>query len=295
MSSTHICPNCGARQRRSDARFCQNCGHPLSAATQPISPEVAGDLPDTTHKTSPWFWIILIAILGVVAVAILYIAGTEKNLLRDLSDRPEVALPPISTPTVILVTITDIPPRKRISTPCPTSTLLPTATTAPTPTKKSTPVNTSIPRSSGPSEEEKIRQLMQQYRKVKVESLTHWDTSRLDEVLSYPVIERQKRGICGLRKAGQHYEYSNREFRIDELTFTDENHATVLARIQENRVLKKRNGDVIHDYGHEDYRAVFKLERSPAGRWKIYCFQALDDDEPVSCKAVIPKENPCTP
>jgi len=146
---------------------------------------------------------------------------------------------------------------------------------------------------SSPSDEEQIRTVLTQYRDIKVESLTYWNTQRLDEVLTYPVLERQNRGICGMKKEGKYFLYSHREFLIRSISFSDSRHATVLTRIRENRVLKKVDGKTLKDYGREDYRAVFQLEKETSGQWKIYCYQALDDDEPISCKTIIPKEDPC--
>jgi len=284
------CPNCGAVQRRPDARFCQNCGAPLrptSAATQSST---------VTSKRS-WQWlagaVLALLLLGGVAIIAL---GPGRDILVNLLHRNEVSSNPTPLPTQLPTSIPATSPASPTRTPtAPPATMTATNESPTSVPATATPLSTAttVPNAPTNSAEEQIRALLREYRDIKVESLTHWDTHRLDDVLADPILERQKRGICGLRNAGQYFQYDNREFHILNISFQDDYHATVLARIRENRVLRDRSGDVITDYGHEDYRAVFLLKREANGHWKIYCFHALEDNEPISCKITIPQKNPC--
>ena len=290
------CPNCGTPQRRPDARFCQNCGYPLR--------RVPESTPPATTSKSPWLLLlgalIIIFLIGGAAMAafgpgrdVIISFLNHKNGPEATAPSPPQPSPKPPTPSIHPPTPHTPPastPRKPLT---PTSASDTSPTRTPTPTRRTLPTRTPTPHSPASSPEEQIRAVLSKYRDIKIESLTHGDTSRLDEVLAFPVIERQKRGICGLRSAGQYYQYSNRSFHIKNISFQDARHATVMARIRENRKLRQRGGGVIKDYGYEDYRAVFLLEQDVNNQWKIYCFQALDDDEPVSCKVTIPTQNPC--
>ena len=304
------CPNCGTQQRRPNAKFCQNCGYPLS----PSSSAGRGPAyhihraPKSTSKLLP----LLLFGLGVFLIFAGLALGPGREFFQSALSKPRSIArgkTPATTkrknPTASLIPatpITSLPPTLTSTSqpsvtpfPSPTSTNYPTPTPrfSPTPRPSPTPTRGSVLGTPRPSPEEQIREVLWKYRDIKIESLTYWDTHRLDEVLAYPVLERQKRGICGLRNAKQYYQYGNREFHILDISFQDDQHATVLARIRENRVLRSKSGKIIKDYGHEDYRAVFLLEKDASGHWKIYCFQALDDNDPISCKVTIPKENPC--
>jgi len=299
------CPNCGTLQRRPNAKFCQNCGYPLPPPSSAVVGENAYHIhnaPKSTSKLLP----LMLAGLGIFLILVGLALGPGKEFFQSSSAKPR-GIARGKTPTIKeeKTNVTLVPPTPTTSfsptstpafqTPIPRASPVdhPTSTSHPTPTP--TPTFTRTPTSNIPtlSPEEQIREVLQKYRDIKIESLTYLDTHRLDEVLAYPVLERQKRGICGLRNARQYYEYDDREFHILNISLQDDRHATVLARIRENRVLRSKSGKIIKDYGHEDYRAVFLLEKDSYGHWKIYCFQALDDNDPVSCKVTIPKENPC--
>ncbi len=285
------CPNCGARQRRPNARFCQNCGYSLAAVN--AQPQRAGRSP-----RSVWLWLGAGLLVLLLIGAAIFAFGPGQVIPGRSRQHPQTRVPatptPSSTPshtpaspTAVADSPTATPAATETATPPPTATPLPPPTRIP-PT--ATPAPT---RPAAASNEELVRAVLANYRDIKVESLTYWNTQRLDEALTYPVLERQRRGICGMKKEGKYFQYSNREFLIQSISFPDSRHATVLARIRENRILKKVDGRTLKDYGHEDYRAVFQLKKEADGQWKIYCYQALDDDEPVSCKITIPKEDPC--
>ena len=65
-----------------------------------------------------------------------------------------------------------------------------------------------------------------------------------------------------------------------------------MARIGEDRVLRKQSGGVVQDYGHEVYRAIYELVRQ-GDRWYISCFQALLENDPVKCEVKIKTPSPC--
>lgn len=127
---------------------------------------------------------------------------------------------------------------------------------------------------------------------IKVENTTNLDSSNLSDVLVDPVLEKQERSACWLQNEGFYYTYSNRSFTIEELTF-DAQKATVLANIRENRILHKADGTVHRNYGYEDYRAIYELEKRSNGRWYIYCFQALIGDTENRCEVNIEGSDPC--
>ncbi|MCB0203490.1 MAG: protein kinase [Anaerolineae bacterium] len=127
---------------------------------------------------------------------------------------------------------------------------------------------------------------------IKTQSTTYLDTSRLSDVLILPVLERQRQSVCWLQNEGNYYTYANRSFNVESIEFEDDHHATLLAQIAEDRVLRKQSGGVVKNYGRETYRAIYQLERQ-GDRWYIYCFQALLDDDPVRCEVIIKTPSPC--
>lgn len=127
---------------------------------------------------------------------------------------------------------------------------------------------------------------------IKTQATTYLDGSRLPDALIEPVLERQRQSICWLQNQGNYYTYDNRSFDVRSIDFEDDRHATLLAHIAEDRVLRKQSGGVVKDYGREEYRAIYQLERQ-GDRWYIYCFQALLDDDPVHCEVVIKSPSPC--
>ncbi len=142
--------------------------------------------------------------------------------------------------------------------------------------------------------EDAIEAAVRRYsNEIKIENTTYLDSSRLSEVLIDPVLENQKRSACWLKNEGLHYEYSNRSFSVNDITFEYGSRATILARIKENRKLVRQNGEIHRDYGDDDYRAIYQLQLMSNGKWYIYCFQALADDDPAACEVKIEGENPC--
>ncbi|MFZ2422540.1 MAG: IMS domain-containing protein, partial [Anaerolineae bacterium] len=143
-----------------------------------------------------------------------------------------------------------------------------------------------------------VRDVVTRYGEVKVEALTYLIPDRLPELLTGVLLERQRRGVCGLKNAGQYMTYSNRSFEVLEVVFEDSAHARVLAYIEEDRVLYNSDGSVRKNYGHEFYRTIYLLEQKSDGRWYINCFEALPDDPlpsiwEIACQVELPSENPC--
>jgi serine/threonine protein kinase len=178
--------------------------------------------------------------------------------------------------------------------------VMPTFTPAEPPTPTDTPTReptpTPIPASPTPdwaAYEAAVTEAVRRYSDIKVDATTYLNASRLDEVLIDPVLERQKRSVCWLRNEALRYEYSDRDFGIEDITFEDERHALLLARVVENRVLYRQNGSVYKDYGRENYRAVYELVRTSEADWYISCFQSLEEGGPVQCQVELSEPNPC--
>ena len=144
-----------------------------------------------------------------------------------------------------------------------------------------------------------VRDVVTRYGDIKVEALTYLTPDRLPELLTGDLLERQRRGVCGLKNTGQYFIYSNRSFEVLDTQIEDSTRARVLAYIREKRVLHNGDGSVRKDYGDEFYPAIYLLERKSDGRWYINCFAALPDDKPtppiwqIECKVELTGENPC--
>lgn len=128
---------------------------------------------------------------------------------------------------------------------------------------------------------------------IKIENTTDLNSSNLSQVLVDPALERQKRSTCWLENEGKYYTYSNRSLAIESVTFENDREATVLVQIGENRILRNQNGSISKDYGYDDYRAIYQLEKMSNDRWYIYCFQALEDNAPALCKVTLEGDDPC--
>lgn len=167
---------------------------------------------------------------------------------------------------------------------------MPPPTRTPTPTR-SRPTNT--PRPNWSAYRAAITDVVDYYgSNVKTLATTYLDSSQLSQVLAEPVLERQRQSVCWLRNEGYYYTYANRSFDVEGIDFEDDRHATLLAQISEDRVLHKQSGSVVKDYGREEYRAIYQLERQQ-DRWYIYCYQALEDNKPVRCEVIIKTPSPC--
>ncbi len=260
----------------------------LVGSLPPSPPPPPGPQPAQPPRSAlPWATLAGLALCVVLALG-LGITVTI-NLLR-----------PAPTPAVAVV-----PPTPHAPTRTPTSaatatvasgaTPTPTSTEWPTPTQRPTPsIPNSTPTLDPSAYESAITQVVFKYSEVKIEATTYLDPSGLSEVLVDPVLERQKRSVCWLRSEGLHYVYSDRNFDVENMIFEDDRHATLLAQVSEKRVLYRQDGSVYRDYGQETYRAVYQLERTGDNTWYIYCFQALEKDDPVQCTVELTDPNPCS-
>jgi len=250
-----------------------------------------------------------VPLLAIVAVVVVLIGGGAAVASRFA---PQPSPPPatievrtvVVSPTPAPVGPTSVPGsagatrQEPIVEPTPVPPLPP----APDPTQPPVPAPTRprpTPTVDWRSEADRtVRDVVTRYGDVKVEALTYLLPDRLPELLTGDLLERQRRGVCGLKNVGQYYTYSNRTFEILQVEFDDRNRARVLAYITENRVLHNGDGSVRKDYGFEFYRAIYLLERKSDGRWYINCFEALPDDPlpsiwQIGCKVEVPAENPC--
>ena len=290
--SPQYCPNCGKPVFPDHGDFCPYCGSRIATKKGPLKSGM---------------WGTLFGIFAGIALLIFLIGKCTSPSSEVSSNWTPTPAPTRSPSSETRSSETgrqpantgaqSTPTRHPTNTPKPaTPTRKPTNTPkSPTPTRRPTSTPKRPFSIATASPEEQIRDFFVRYRKVREDALTRLRMGELDEIFSYPILERQRRGICGLRNAGQHYEYSNRRFDIERISFPDSRHASVVARIRENRKLIFNDGRE-HDYGYEDYRALYKLEKDATGKWKIYCFRVLDDNESIytnSCNVEIPKENPC--
>ncbi len=157
MPPLPICPNCGVRQRRPDARFCQQCGYPLHSVSAPVH---AASPP--THDGKKRLWIGG-ALLAALIIAALLLFGPGRKLLpccRSPKKQPVVIVthtpipavestvvaesssssPPSSSTATLSPTYTPFPQPTATPLPHPTSTPLPEPTATPRPTVTPTPV-----------------------------------------------------------------------------------------------------------------------------------------------------------
>ena len=243
--------------------------------------------------------------LALVALAMLAIGvGAAKALIvPPPSPRPvvvtEVVVPPTAGSTAIPTrSLPPARPTEASATPRPpvTPSLTPISPTVPptrTPTRPIPPTDAPPPTTDWSALERAARSVVLQYGDAKPEFFNRLNPTRLTDFLVDPVLESQKRAVCWLRNERAYYVYSDRRLDVTNVSFQDERHATVLAQIAENRVLREQDGGVRQDFGRETYRAIYQLERRDNGRWYIYCLNALEDNDPIQCEIRIEGEDPC--
>ena len=157
MSSPPVCPNCGAQSRRPDARFCQNCGYPLTTASATQAPRSA------MTGRAPWFWIaaalLVLLLLGGAGFFVWRTHDTKTSqrypppaeIPNSLpTAQPSVHPIPTSptahssgvtpTPSPMLTPTGNASIPSSIQSPTPTQTTLSTATPSPTPTATPEPL-----------------------------------------------------------------------------------------------------------------------------------------------------------
>ena len=268
-----------------------------STLPSPPTPPVPTPLPQPKPQPRRGVpvWIMMVGILlalGLgIAMASTIIRGTQPAPTAPIVTMPSATHTPVG-PT----------PVRTLPTPTEAATAIPIAPTG-APTKPPTPsyTPTRMPAPEGPTDtptpdwaayDSAVRAVVRKYGDVKVSATTYLDPSRLDEVLTDLELERRKRSVCWLRNEGLYYEYSDRDFEITGVDFHDDRHATALAQISENRVLRKESGGISWDYGREEYRAVYELKRI-GNDWYIYCLQALEDGAVIECKVELKGEDPC--
>ena len=233
------------------------------------------------------------ALLALIAVALVSGAVIAGNFLNGNGAAPIATIVPPRVPSLAPVEPATPVPRP----PTPTDTESPVApsptlqlTQTPTPTR---PGPTDTPTPSWEAYKSAVINVVNYYgTDIKTQSTTDLDSSRLADVLVPPVLERQLQSVCWLRNQSNYYTYANRSFDVEKVTFENDRHATLLARIAEDRVLRKKGDGVVMDYGHEEYRAIYQLERQ-GDRWYIYCFQALLDSDAMQCQVTVKTPSPC--
>lgn len=276
------CPWCVRQKKQKSTPQSQVPLKPPSSQQRSITPTPA-TAQQPTNAPSLLSWLLgsktglLVSFCAFCFVAIFFIPS--RNLfLTPVAVQTATHIPDRSTnisrpkPTPILNRSTNIPRPKPINTP--------------KPTKKP------ILLTSTPDYKFVVRSTVLRYADYKIQSTTYLDSSDLDEILIDPVLERQKRSTCWLDNEGFYYEYSNRNFDVENVYMNGNRSATVIARIRENRVLRKSNGTTHKDYGYEEYQAIYKLKRY-GNDWYISCFQAVDEDNPLNCEVKWTDDDPC--
>ena len=272
----------------------------LGVGASPSATSLAPTPPATTMPGSqrgvPVWALIALVIVALVAGAVIMggvlnrdntpvavVAITSPATPPRLSEEPTPASPAVALPTDPIPAAIKEPAHTPIL-PSPTRTPTPTR---PRPTAEQTPTpNWSAYRAA-------VTDVVDLYGSdIKTQATTYLDGSRLSQVLIEPVLERQRQSVCWLRNENSYYTYANRRFDVESITFEDDRHATLLAQIAENRVLRKQSGSVVKDYGYEEYRAIYQLERQ-GDNWYIYCFQALEDNDPMRCEVIVKTPSPC--
>ena len=268
----------------------------LSTLPSPPPSPVPYPQPTPQPRRGVPVWVMIVGIILALGLGIAA-AGTVIRSTQPTPTAPVIVVAPAThTPThtpIALIPGGVLPTPTRTPTPIPVPPGI-TLTESPMPSHTPTPRKlTNTPTPNWAAYESAVRAVVLKYGEIKVSATTYLDPSRLDEILIDPVLERQKRSVCWLRNEGFYYMYSDRDFVITDVDFDDDRHATVLARISENRVLHKKDGTVHRDFGHEEYRAIYQLRRIGDNDWYIYCFQALEDDDPIECKVQLKGPNPC--
>ena len=236
-------------------------------------------------------WVLLVLILGALGVGAALAGGIFTG---ETPPMPTVIVPTLPPPP----TATEPPPLTSPPAEAPSEALAPTSAPAVAvemPPTKTLPPPTRIvtPTPDWEAFRATITQVVDNYATdIKIQSTTYLDPSRLSEILIQPVLERQQQSVCWLKSQGDYYTYGNRKFEVESIEFDDKTHATLMARIGEDRVLRKQSGGVVQDYGHEVYRAIYELVRQ-GDRWYISCFQALLENAPVKCEVKIKTPSPC--
>lgn len=264
----------------------------LTGSASPVLPRAPAasastSSPSTARSVPVW------ALIALLVVAL----GAGAAIMGGVLDRADTRVtvittaPPIASPMPAAEPTATSPMVVPLSEPTPTPpsiaidhTVTPTPT-RPRPAYTPTP-NWSVFRTA-------ITDVVDYYGSdVKTQATTYLDDSWLSQVLVEPVLERQRQSVCWLQNEGNYYTYANRSFSVESIDFEDDRHATLMAQIVENRVLRKQSGGVVKDYGREEYRAIYQLERQ-GDSWFIYCFQALEVGDPVRCEVIVKTPSPC--
>jgi len=261
-------------------------GAPLNLPRAPAT--LTATLPPATARSVPvWALIALLLVaLGAGAAIMGGVLGRDDTRVTVITAAPRPASPmPAAEPTAtapIVVPLSEPTPTQ------PPPVIDPTRTPTPTP-----PRSVDTPTPDWSAYRVAVTDVVDYYGSdIKTQATTYLDDSRLPEVLIEPVLERQRQSVCWLQNQRNYYTYANRSFAVESIDFEDDRHATLLAQIAEERVLRKQSGGVVKDYGRETYRAIYQLERQ-GNEWYIYCFQALEVGDPVRCEVIVKTPSPC--
>lgn len=200
--SPPFCPNCGAQQKRTDARFCQACGRPLPV--RPATPAPLSQPSTPLPRRRKLLWLLpLIALLLALAVVL---APPTRSALLTLVTRPTIVLvteePPgreVATPTSAAVdsatsasaatqAVTESPPATvgpdvtatpppttpsaSTATPALTATRVPTSTPITPPTPPQVTVRQQVNLRAGPSQDFDVVRLLQTGERLTLQART---------------------------------------------------------------------------------------------------------------------------
>jgi len=130
-------------------------------------------------------------------------------------------------------------------------------------------------------DEAAIREVVTRYPEIKRMGTSDLNDSVWDGILVYPILEKQKRSTCWLRKHEQRYVFGRQDVSIGSVTQYGDT-ATVIAVITESQGRYRLNGSTIRPMKESTYQAAYRLKKL-SGSWYISCLTALKDGDPLDC------------
>lgn len=143
------------------------------------------------------------------------------------------------------------------------------------------PVAAPEPAQQTMDDETAIREVVMRYPEIKRIGTSDLNDSVWDGILVYPILEKQKRSTCWLKKHGQRYVFGRQDIGIGSVAQHGDT-ATVIAEITESQGRYRLNGSTIRPMKESVYQAAYRLKKI-GGSWYISCLTALKDGDPLDC------------
>ena len=137
------------------------------------------------------------------------------------------------------------------------------------------------PSSETVNDEAAIREIVMRYPEIKRMGTSDLNDSVWDGILVYPILEKQKRSTCWLRKHDQRYVFGRQDVSIGSVVQYGDT-ATVTAVITESLGRYRMNGSTIRPMKESTYQAAYRLKKVN-GSWYISCLEALKAGDPLDC------------